>query len=80
MRCESKRRELSWKLVPELHGPLRRPWRGGGGGWLDTGTTLSKACGFGGRNSAGLCLRAAGQKDVKLLTALGISSTCTLRA
>lgn len=79
MGWESKRRQLSWELVPELHGPLW-PWRGGGGGWLDTGTTPLKACGFGVRNSAGLCLRAAGQKDVKLLTALGISSTCTLRA
>lgn len=62
MGWESKRRQLSWKLVPELQGPLGRPWTGGGGGWLDTGTTPSKACGFGVRNAAGLCLRAAGRR------------------
>lgn len=74
MGWESNRRQLSWKLVPELHGPLRRPWRGGGGGWLDTGTTPSKACGFGVRNSAGLCLRAAGEKDVNSSSLLLVSA------
>lgn len=74
MGWESKRRQLNWKLVHELYGPLRWPWRGGGGSWLVMGTISLKACGSGEGSSAGLFPRAAGEKAVRLSTVFKASA------